>query len=375
MGKSLKGKELGVGISQKQDGTYVGRITDRYGDRKSKTFEKLQECRKWITDMQYEKEHGGILIVNSSKVEPCFVYWLNKIKKPELKGSTYIRYDGVWRNHICPIIGDIVLTDVKPIHCLDVLQSMSEKGYMQSTIKRVRTIMKSFFLFCVENKLISDDPMTRNVKAVGEKSKEIRVLTIQEQRDFLEKTKNQSNYNACAFILQTGLRYGELTALSWDDVDWKNGTISITKSATYKNKDGWIFSEPKTKSSYRTIYLTEEAVRILREQEEKCKKAKIKDIRYRNLVFPNKNGKPNTNNNYNIFLKMYCEKEHVQRFSLHSLRHTFATRCIEANLRPKTLQKIMGHATLSMTMDLYVHVTDQSKKEEMKMIENMLKVV
>ena len=81
MGKSLKGKELGVGISQKKDGSYLGRVTDRNGERYSKTFKKLAECKKWVAEMQYKKEHGNILDCKAPTVTASFEYWLYEIKK------------------------------------------------------------------------------------------------------------------------------------------------------------------------------------------------------------------------------------------------------------------------------------------------------
>ena len=374
MGKSLKGKELGVGISQRPDGTYTGRITDANGKRIQKYFKKLQDCRQWVSEKQFSIEHGNALS-NNPTVSACFEYWLKRVKKNQIKESTMINYTGIWEKHIKKVVGDKLITDIKPIHCLEILQKMSDKGYKTSTIKGTRMILKSFFLFCLENKIIADDPMNRNVKAFGEESKSKRVLTVEEQRDFLINTKDSSNSRACAFILQTGLRYGELTALEWSDIDFGRKTMHITKSMTYKNSGGWEITGTKTKSSVRTIPLTPEAIRILREQKEINKSIKIIDMRFRNLVFVNQKGRPRTNNTYNIFLKNYCKKENIERFSIHTLRHTFATRCIEAGMRPKTLQKIMGHANLAMTMDLYVHVTEESKIREMEMVEKMLKIV
>ena len=87
MGKSLKGKELGIGISQRTDGFYMGRVTDRNGKRISKNFKKLQDCRKWVSDMQFEKEHGNVLRGDNPTVESWFDYWYEKLKKTVLEAK------------------------------------------------------------------------------------------------------------------------------------------------------------------------------------------------------------------------------------------------------------------------------------------------
>ena len=96
------------------------------------------------------------------------------------------------------------------------------------------------------------------------------------------------------------------------------------------------------------------------------------DIRFHDFVFLSKKGTPILNQSYDVILKRLCKKYNLPRISLHILRHTFATRCIEAGMQPKTLQKILGHSNISITMNLYVHVMEDQKQKEIKAIEQML---
>lgn len=375
MGKSLKGKELGVGISQKKDGSYLGRVTDRNGERSSKTFKKLAECKKWVADMQYKKEHGNILDCKVPTVTSSFEYWLYEIKKEQVRSITFVAYEGRWKNHIKPFIGDKLTSEILPVHCINILQNAKKKGMKTSSINKIKMLLNSYFKFCKRNKMIDDNPITEDVYAVGEKSKERRFLTKKEQIDFLISEKGKPYYNACAFILQTGLRVGEINALSWNDIDFENRIAEVSKSAKYHSKDGWEISEPKTENAIRKIPLTEEAINILIDQREKKKKHKISNIKYANLIFSNKNGNPIYCDNYDKYLKKYAERANIPQFSIHSLRHTFATRCAGAKMPPKVLQKIMGHSTIQMTMNFYVHADEEMKTEEMRLIEKSLKVV
>lgn len=86
-------------------------------------------------------------------------------------------------------------------------------------------------------------------------------------------------------------------------------------------------------------------------------------MEYSDLVFLSLNGRPIRNSTYHKDLEKVCVKLGIERFSIHTLRHTFATRCIEAGMKPKTLQRILGHANISMTMDLYVHSTEKRKSK------------
>lgn len=183
-------------------------------------------------------------------------------------------------------------------------------------------------------------------------------------------------YNQYALILQTGLRVGEMIGLKWSDVDIKNRVIHVRRTMECRNNTtGWRISEPKTVNSIRDIPLTSEAVEILKEQKQKLRSLKIMHVEWTDMVFLNQDGMPVKNNSYDAQLSRCCKKAGLPRFSMHILRHTFATRCIEAGMKPKTLQMILGHSSIAITMNLYVHVTDDEKRKELEEVESMLKLV
>ena len=139
-------------------------------------------------------------------------------------------------------------------------------------------------------------------------------------------------------------------------------------------EDGYSILEKLKKSSgTRDIPMTEEAYNILKNQREQ--KNKVISLEFANLVFFNRKGNPTLFSAYNGKLSEIADKLSIQKFSIHSLRHTFATRCIEGGMRPKTLQKILGHSTLAITMDRYVHVVEDEQQKEMENIQSYLKVV
>lgn len=376
MGKDLKGKELGVGISQRKDGLYTARFTDKFGKRQQRYFKKLQECRNWIAEAQFQNEHGNTMRCESPTVDAWFDYWINSIKGDNIRYNTRKSYNERYQKNIRPFIGKMLIKDVKPLHCQSILNQMAA-NYANSVIGKSRLIMFMIFDSAVENEFLVKNPVTKNVKCEnGKEAKKVRALTIEEQKVFLEAAKDTSDYNQYALILQTGLRIGEMVGLRWSDVDFKEKVLHVRRTMEYCHSTGkWRIGEPKTKNSIRDIPLTQEAVKILENQKEKVKKIKIRPIEFKDSVFLCKNGIPTKNNTYDVRLYYCCDKIGIPRFSMHVLRHTFATRCIEAGMRPKTLQMILGHSNIRTTMDLYVHVTDDEKAKEIRSVEKMLKII
>ncbi|MFR7913952.1 tyrosine-type recombinase/integrase [Eubacterium ramulus] len=374
MGKSLKGKELGTGISQRKDGLYSGRVTDKNGKRVQKYFKKLANCRKWVADTQYEVAHGNALYSENPIFEKWFWYWLENIKSPNIKDSTMVSYISQGKNNILPIIGNMTIQEIKPLHCTNVLTTLANKNRANGFVKQARMIMYACFESAVENAIIQTNPVTKNVKVNGTPSKHKRSLTIQEQKDFLQRMVNCAQYNEFSFILQTGMRIGEVIALTWDDVDFDKKVLHVTKNIETSIKHSQKLGTPKTKSSIRDIPLTDEAIQILKKQRNKNSKLKVINIQYKNNIFLNKSGNISPRATYRRTIKIYCEKYNIEPFSTHSLRHTFATRCIEAGMKPKTLQHIMGHSTITTTMDLYVDLLDDERGYEIEKVQKYLNI-
>ena len=121
--------------------------------------------------------------------------------------------------------------------------------------------------------------------------------------------------------------------------------------------------------------MTEEAIEILRLQKKKNQSIDIISLEWRELIFLCRKGTPVKNSTYDTMLFKLCDKAGIPKFSMHVLRHTFATRCIEAGMIPKTLQTILGHSNIGITMNLYVHTTEEQKHKEIDRIAEALKVV
>ena len=376
MGKDLKGKELGVGITQQKNGLYNAGFVDKLGKRRVKRFKKLQECRKWLDEAKYIDEHSSITEANAMMVDAWFEYWIS-IKEKTVRPNTVRNYRERYHRNISKVIGKMLLIDVKPIHCQKIFSDMADEGYKTTTIYQTRIALYNMLDFAKENDVIINNPCKKSVKSdMGQLSDKKEALTIDVQRKFLEAAKDQSYENQYRFVLQTGLRTGELVGLKWDDIDFKNKTLTISRTMEYRYKVGeWRIGPPKSESGYRTVPLTDEAIRILKAQKEKNSKIKVIPMEWADQVFLCRKGEPVKNSTYDTALFKICDKVGIKRFSMHVLRHTFATRCIEAGMMPKTLQKILGHSNIGITMNLYVHITEDEKHKEIELVAGALKVI
>ena len=308
------------------------------------------------------------MLIKSKKIfyKDWIYSWLIE-KKDYIKESTYANYSNNIFNHIIPNLGDYTLSELNHKIIQDFLLELSKNGkkngsggLSEKTIKDITIIIKGSIKKGINEDKIKHIELTFNYPKEN-KDKSIYILTKHEQNKLTDYVLNNLTSRNIGILLSlySGIRIGELCALQWKDIDFKNNKLIISKTVQRiyikdkdKNTSKVIITSPKTKNANREIPINKDFIEILK---------KIKsDNEYYILSNGEKYIEPRTyRKNFNKVLK----GNKIKHFNFHSLRHTFATNCITLGCDYKTVSELLGHANVNITLNLYVHPRYSQKKK------------
>ena len=368
---------LGAGIRKRKDGTLEKRFTingkrhSAYGKTTKEVNEKEYEIR--------EKLKQGIYTDNRNiTFDGYFQEWIER-KKGSVKESTIYSYSCYYNHTISPELGKRKLQQLERRELYNFQTKLAE------TCKPVHVNQVFKVIRMMLNDAVADDILLKS-PAYGIKSLKNtedaaaetihRALTEQEQKIFMEAARSSYCYELMALLLLTGMRQGEAAALTWEDIDYKNNVIHITKTRTIKEGGrADIGSSPKTKASIRDIPMNDAIRRILKQQKDKMVLLNGTVILpfHQRIFSTQRDGLINSQTLGraidSVLDQLEDEGIHIERFTAHCFRDTFATRFIEQGGSPQTLKKLLGHNSLAMTMDLYSHVLPNTKQKEMDLLQ------
>ncbi len=300
--------------------------------------------------------------------------WLNKYTKHAVKLRTYDRYKYIIEKHINPKLGDYELGDLNAVVLQDYILSELENGNLNTkgklannSVIGIVNVLKNA-LSMAKSLEITQKDYSNKIKLPSATEKPVTAFEKHEQEK-LERyclSSKKSNYIGIVICLYTGIRLGELLALTWDDIDFSSGIMSITKTA-YRIKENGIprivIDQPKTRSSSRVIPLSKTLLEILK-QIKKTSNSKF-------VITTRDNGIVGTRS-YQRTYERILNKLGIPYKNFHSLRHTFATRAIELGMDVKTLSEILGHKNPMITLQRYTHSMMSYKTEMMNKMGKML---
>lgn len=335
-----------------------------------KTQAECEEKKDKLQDRLKNRMH-----IDNSKItlEKYYSLWIEDQSKA-IKESTKYSYEKSWK-HLNKHLGKRQIVSMTKADVLQMQHIMSREC-SGDTINRVTRLLKQIMNSAVNDRIIYFNPCNGIRPLKTEKPKAVntnhRALTVEETKLFMEYAADSHYYNLFRFLLNTGCRIGETTALTWFDISFSKKEININKTVSrVSNKQFELSNTPKTGSSNRTIPLTDELEKILLEQKEN--NAMLFGTR-NILVFPNSRGSLANYNAVNVSIGNIIANinaasgQFFAPFTAHGFRDTFATRCIEQGMQPNTLKALLGHSSLKMTMDLYAHVMPNTKHEELSKI-------
>ncbi len=381
MGKSQNNKNLGTGIVQRKDGSYQARFIDRFGKRRSLYGRTITEVQKKLRDAKYEDDHLKNTVNINITLDDWYEKWL-KISKKACRDTTRRTYE-IQYNRLRKSIGWRKINTLNLILLQDAFNSLGS----DKTRRDCKALLVDMLNRAVEaDFLIKNPAIGIKTDIDGTTVSEKRILSAEETELLLESAKESTIYPILVVALNTGMRIGEILGLEWKNIHFDRHTIDVIQTLTYLPGDGlhacYELHKPKTPAGFRTIPMSKTVKDILLIQKERYGNINthFEPLEgFEDLVFTSKTNKPLNASNIKDTLNRIIEKinaDHPEQFfehlTPHGLRHTFATNCIEKGMPPKVLQKILGHNSMQMTVDLYAHVREDKIREEMAKVMDMM---
>lgn len=344
-------------------------------DYKKKTFygKTKREVETKVNNFQTELTTYGSTLKKDSPYLSDWVYdYLFINMHPRVSASSFERAKSTYDNHIVgSSIGDMKLKQIKQN---DIQQFLNEKKHLSSSsLNKIKQLLNGAFKSAISNNLIRINPVMDVTPPKSEVTpKDIEILTVDEQKAYIDALWHESSGILYLTTLFTGMRLGEVIALKWDNVDLVNGVITVCESyrkVRKYNEDGTFYNttdkkKPKTEKGIRNIPIP----KFLNSELKKHKLASPKTDE--NLVFCSKNGTPRQVANIRRSHLNICKRANIREITFHALRHTFATRMIENQVDVKTVSELLGHSSIEITLNTYVHSTDESKRAAANVQEN-----
>lgn len=322
-----------------------------------------------------------------------FEEWFTQVKVHKIKETSIGPMKNNYKRTFGFYIGTKKLNEIKPMDVQQAINAMEQAKMSNSAMREALGRLRECMEYAVGNQLISVNPcLIVEVPWTFKKVKEEIALTQTEQNALLDEVEDSWYKEMFYFMCLTGVRVGELGGLKWEDIDFKRKVISIQRSLScsyYNGVKRELLVTPKTINSMREIPFIGEMEDILQSQKKKQIQLK-KELgsrwrskeEFENLIFTTSMGSPCTRyiveKEIKKVIKRLKEKEavaavqenrpprEIRDFHPHSLRHTFATRCFENKMEPKVVQTLLGHSSISITLNIYTHVLDNKMEEEIK---------
>lgn len=314
-----------------------------------------EDAREKANQYKIEKEianRTGIGFLDQNTTFTRWAYqWLETYKKPDIDENTYSNtYLRSVEKHIIPYFKNAKLCDVKPIDIKNFY--IQKQNFSESTLQKFKLCLNGIFETAIDNDLCFKNP-AKGISYTSKKEKHQKKVYSDAELKFV-KNFFYTQMPEVVLILETGLRCGEMTGLMWEDIDFQQQTLSVNRSIA-KKQGGDLKVNPPKRNSYRTIPLSDLAIKLL-------KNIKTKHTGY---IFSKDGKTPQSPQAWSSKLKRYMNQlpDNIQKLTPHELRHTYGTYLRRKGVDIYTIQKILGHKNIQMTSEIYVHNEMESLKK------------
>lgn len=376
--KDNRGRILRTGESQRKDGTYQYRYADIFGTRRyiydadlHKLREKEAEINKYL-DQGIDYTSGKMTVI-----ELYEQYVGTKRNTRENTKNTYAYFTKMLRNDT---FGRKEISKVKTLDVKKWLIKLHDSGLSYNTLNMLKVGVGGAFKMACEENIILKNPCAFPLSSIiNNDTNKKEVLSLEQQKNFLsfvrDDTWGSKCYDVIVVLLNTGMRIGELSGLTIGDIDFEKRRIKIDHQLQYYDEKGYTVEKVKSKSGNRVIPMCDDVYDSLKRILNNRKQI---ERGFEDYVFLNRNGRPIRSTTFSNSLRQIRKRYNeihqdnpLPNITPHSFRHTFCSNMVNAKMNAKMLQYIMGHADISVTLNVYSHIDYETVEKSMLNILNV----
>ena len=353
-------------VFQRKDKRWVGKITLKGGKRKNLYGKTREEAFSKLRLAQQNVFEGIDISKNDVTFGAVAKEWLDD-KKDSTQFKTWDTYRGLLKKYLLPKFGDTPIAKIKTVQIESFYKNCSKAGLSPTTIARhINSIMSNIFKTAIKHEIITANPVVATDKPTI-KVKKFPVWSENELARFRAVSITNKHYVLFEVLINGFMRINELLALSWQDVNWEEGTLSISKTIKATETERKTIGLPKTDNSIRLVYLPQETMDLLQQHfiNQREYISSLEGYINEDIVFPNSFGDyMGYNNLRNRSLKTILLKAGLDvNLTLHSLRHIGISVALSRGAPIEAISQMAGHSKVSTTYDMYVTVTETSMRK------------
>lgn len=333
-----------------------------------------REAQAVLTALLRDRDLGVHIEPSKQALNEYLNKWLETAAKPRVRARTYQGYSGLIRRHVRPALGPKPLGKVTPLDIQGLYSDMQEQGLSARTIRYTHAVLRSALQQALKWRLLPTNPADA-VDLPRQSRREMKALTPEQVRQLLHRAEG-GRYGSLFFLaVTTGLRPSEYLALTWEDFDFKRGSLSVRRTLARLPGEGWTFAETKRSSSRRTVKLQTRVLKVLQQHRIAQAQERLQagaEWRDHGLVFTTGTGQPVEERNLVRSFKSLLRGAGLPDIRLYDLRHTAATLALQAGVPAKVVSEQLGHASSSFTLDVYSHVLPNMQDDAAVRVEALL---
>ena len=379
MGKNGNGE--GSTYEHKRNGKkvgYRGCYTVHTADgpkRRYVTGRTREEVRQKLTKAIAERDGGFVFNAETLELEKYLRQWLSSSVRDTVSIRTYERYEQICRIHLIPALGHMKLKNLSPAHARALYRQKLDNGLSPRTVEYIHTTLHKALKQAVMDGLIPRN-VTDAVKAPRGTKNEIHPLTLEEVQALLKAAHGDRLEALYLLAVTAGLREGELLGLKWEDIDFTIGTLSVRRTLSQTKQKGPILKSTKN-SKGRNVKLTPIVLDALRKHKaaQNAGRLNLGTLwKEHGLIFPGPTGKPMHPwvLYKGSFKRLLAQAGIEKQVRFHDLRHTCATLLIGKNIHAKIVQELLGHSTITTTLNTYSHVLPTMQDQAAEAMESIV---